>query len=29
MYKKQVCLFERGYMINNYVNETDHEKQIT
>ena len=29
MYKKQVCLFKRGYMINENENEAKNEKQIT
>ena len=29
MYKKQVRLFKRGYMINDNKNEAENEKQIT
>ena len=29
MYKKQLCLFKQGYMINNNKNEAENEQQIT
>ena len=29
MYKKQLCLFKRGYMINGNKNEAENEQQIT
>ena len=29
MYKKQLCLFKRGYMINGNKNAAENEQQIT